>query len=98
MDGRELDKGVAECKSAGGGEVAGGAQVAQEVHAVSPAAVVSSLRWEDGGVLLEVILRTVHPAVLRLLRAGHTKLLVLDVNKRPLHYSEDLQMCWYHHS
>ena len=72
--------------------------MAEQVHAVAAAAVVSSLRWWEAGVPVEIILGTLHPAVLLLLRAGHAKLLVLDVDKRSLHDSQDLEMCWYHNS
>ena len=76
------------------GEVAGPAQLLQEVHAVAPAAEAGPASWATVHKL-----RALHPALsLSLLLAGHPEGLVPDVDERPLHNGQHLEMGGYHHT
>lgn len=73
------------------GEVAGPAELLQEVHAVAPAAEAGP----DPGAVH--VFRALHPALsLALLLAGHPEGLVPDVDEGPLHDSQHLEMSGNH--
>ena len=73
------------------GEVAGLAELLQQVHAVAAAAEAVP----DPGPIH--VLRTLHPALpLAPLLAGHPEGLVPDVDEGPLHNSQHLEMSGNH--
>ncbi len=74
------------------GEVAGPAELLQEVHAVAPAAEAAP----DPRAVQ--VLRALHPALaLAPLLARHPEGLVPDVDERPFHDGQHLEMSGNHH-